>query len=417
MLPNPTVIKAVERLQYQVTSADVASETGLALPIANRELANLASLTQGHLLVSASGEILYKFNPNLRAILLQRSLVLRCQEILQKIWHFIFYLIRISFGIVLVVSIVLVLIAIGVAVVIISSGGRQTESREDNQWGGYGWFYPGDIFWLSYDYDRPQAKTHAPASGSKGFLENIFAFLFGDGNPNHDLEERRWRLIAQVIRNYDGVVIGEQILPYLDAVSPSMQTDEDYILPVLAKFNGYPEVTPTGELVYRFPDLQQVASRRPKQEVPPYLEEKLWRFNDVGTGANVLSASLGIIYLVASLGLGALLQEPIIQEQVSVFLGFIKGIYGFLLAYAILFLTIPTVRYLWLQWRNRQIQYRNAYRRGRTQLLHQPEIEKKLELAKQFAITQTALSEERPIYSTEKDLLQQEFEELFSHSS
>ncbi|MEN9248060.1 MAG: hypothetical protein Q6L19_07900, partial [Gloeomargarita sp. GMQP_bins_69] len=65
MLPDPRVIAAVENLHHQVTVADVAAETGLALPIVNRELANLASLTLGHLVVSESGEILYKFSPNL----------------------------------------------------------------------------------------------------------------------------------------------------------------------------------------------------------------------------------------------------------------------------------------------------------------------------------------------------------------
>ncbi|MCS7291810.1 MAG: hypothetical protein RMI89_02390 [Gloeomargarita sp. SKYBB_i_bin120] len=422
MLPNPKVIAAVEKLNHQVTVADVAAETGLALPIANRELANLASLTLGHLVVSESGEILYKFSPNLRIILLQRSLAARVRETLKQIWRFVFYLIRISFGIVLVISIILVFIAIGVALVVISSSGRQGDSERGGgyrgEWsGGFGggfWLSPFDIFWLSYDYDRPRVKETSEPKKSRGFLENVFAFLFGDGNPNYDLEERRWRLIAQVIRNHDGVVVGEQILPYLDEIPPGALESEDYMLPVLAKFNGYPEVTPQGGLVYRFPDLQRVASRRPKKEVPVYLEEKRWVFNEAGWGANILSASLGGLYLGGSLVLGSLLADPVVQAQTTGFLGFIQGIYNFLLGYAILFLTIPTVRYLWLQWLNRRIQQRNTIRRQRTQLLNQPPVQEKLAFARQLAIAQTAVAEEQVIYTTEKSLLQQEFEQLFA---
>jgi len=41
----------------------------------------------------------------------------------------------------------------------------------------------------------------------------IFSFLFGDGNPNANLEERRWQQIATVIRNNGGAVVAEQMLP------------------------------------------------------------------------------------------------------------------------------------------------------------------------------------------------------------
>ncbi len=30
------------------------------------------------------------------------------------------------------------------------------------------------------------------------FLEAIFSFVFGDGNPNESYEDRRWRLVSSV---------------------------------------------------------------------------------------------------------------------------------------------------------------------------------------------------------------------------
>ncbi|MCS6959469.1 MAG: hypothetical protein RMK91_05410 [Pseudanabaenaceae cyanobacterium SKYGB_i_bin29] len=424
MLPNPRVIEAVEKLNYQVTIADVAAQTGLALGIVNREIANLASLTAGNLLVTETGEICYKFSPNLRNILLQRSLRARLQAFLKQVWGVLFYLIRISFGIVLIISIVLVVLAIFAAVIIISSSSASDREREDERrsgssGGGIG-FFPW--YWLDFSpiftpapYSRSApTPTRDEEIKDRGFLENVFAFLFGDGNPNFDLEERRYRLIANVIRNSDGVIVGEQVLPYLDELPAHMLESEDYILPILAKFNGYPEVTPTGSLVYRFPDLQKVASRRPKQSVPDYLEEKLWHFNYSGEGANLLSAGLGIFYLVASLVLGGLLQDPIVKRNLTGLLGFVNSIFVFLLGYAILFVTIPTVRFFWLQWLNQGIRYRNDLRRCRLQLLSQAQVKQKLQYAQTLAISQSAIDEQKLAYSTEQDLLPQELERLLS---
>ncbi|MFN3360831.1 MAG: hypothetical protein ACK421_05305 [Pseudanabaenaceae cyanobacterium] len=422
MLPNPKVIAAVEKLNYEVTIADVAAQTGLALGIVNREVANLAALTAGNLLVSETGDICYKFSPNLRNILLQRSLRARLQEFLKGVWGVVFYLLRISFGIVLIVSIVIVVLAIFAAVIVISSSSAREEERDDNRGtrGGSISFFP--LYWLDFGslFVRDPYSSPAPRPQrqeeikDRGFLENVFAFLFGEGDPNFDLEERRYRLIANVIRNHEGVIVAEQVLPYLDEIPASVQEREDYILPVLAKFNGYPEVTDTGAIVYRFPDLQKVAARRPKQAVPPYLEEKLWRFNYAGDGANMLSAGLGIFYLVASLILGGLLQDPIVQRNLTGFLGFVNSIFVFLLGYAILFITIPTVRFLWLQWLNQGIKYRNELRCRRTQLLSQPEVKEKLQFAQQLAIAPSAIAEQPLAYSTEQDLLTQELERLLA---
>ena len=50
------------------------------------------------------------------------------------------------------------------------------------------------LFWYgSPRYDRMQQRRGR--KGQMGFLESIFSFVFGDGNPNLDFEERRWKLV------------------------------------------------------------------------------------------------------------------------------------------------------------------------------------------------------------------------------
>lgn len=83
-------------------------------------------------------------------------------------------------------------------------------------------------------------------------------------------------------KNNNGAIIAEQVAPYLDNISN--QEDEDYILPVLIRFNGYPEVSDKGEIIYYFPELQVTAKERNKASVAPYLKENLWQFSIASSG-------------------------------------------------------------------------------------------------------------------------------------
>lgn len=194
-------------------------------------------------------------------------------------------------------------------------------------------------------------------------LESVFSFLFGDGNPNADLDERRWREIASMIRTYDGVVIAEQIAPYLDETS-RLEGDEYFVVPVLAKFNGFPEVSDVGTLAYKFPELQKVASERKSKTKSAYLQEKIWKFSQAPQGKIALSIGLGVFYLVAALVLKNLLLNPKLALTIASggFFGLVNAAMGFLLGYAILFLSTPLVRYFVLQYLNKGIRDRNQKR-------------------------------------------------------
>ena len=52
-----------------------------------------------------------------------------------------------------------------------------------------------NLFWYgSPRYDRMQQRRGQRKE--MGFLESIFSFVFGDGNPNLDFEERRWKMVG-----------------------------------------------------------------------------------------------------------------------------------------------------------------------------------------------------------------------------
>ncbi|MGQ9867075.1 MAG: hypothetical protein ACUVSQ_12500 [Pseudanabaenaceae cyanobacterium] len=413
----PQVLNAIESLNYRVTVGDVAAQSGLALAVAQQELLNLAIATGGDLQVAESGDIAYVFSPNFRQVLQQKVWQEWWGERLKVLWKWLFWLIRISFGILLIVAIAIVVLGILAAwIALQSSRSSDSNSRSEEQSsrsGGGGpifvrqYIFLGDPWgpWYPDYYQRRRSPQNTAEKSEMGFLEGVFSFLFGDGDPNADLEEERYRAIARVIYANGGAVTAEQLTPYLDGEG------ESAVLPVLVQFNGFPEVSEQGDIAYRFPDLQTVAAYRQPQAIPPYLMEKPWPFSQAGASNIGLAVGLGIFYLVGALVLGGLLGKIAAQEiAVGAFLQFVSGAYGLLLGYAILFLTVPAVRYLVLQTLvNPPIRRRNEERALRAEGLRSPspKLQRKLAFARQLAAGPNVVSNQNLAYTTETDLLDQ----------
>ncbi|HIK30713.1 MAG TPA: hypothetical protein IGS17_13390 [Oscillatoriales cyanobacterium M59_W2019_021] len=424
MTPNPTIMQAVEQLDYRATIGDVATHAGLELDLAERGLLALASEAGGHLQVAETGDIVYQFPKNFRAILRNKYWQLQWQETWQKIWRVLFYLIRISFGTILIASIVLIFLTIAI-ILIAASSSRDDNGGGGSRSGGGGGFVFFPHYWLSdiWYFFSPNYNTYEPRGrrqkveqpspkSNLNFLEAVFSFLFGDGNPNADREERRAQEVGTVIRNHQGAVVAEQIAPYLDDLGNEFARDtEDYMLPVLVKFNGRPEVSPDGQIVYHFPELQISAAQRKSQPVPAYFRERLWRFSQASSGQVMMAIGLGALNFVGALVLGALLRDGAIVAELGGLVAFVNSIYWLLLAYGTAFLTIPLIRYFWIQWRNRAIDSRNQQRQERVTILTQapPHLQQKLDYARQFA-AETVIGKDDLAYTTETDLAQQELD-------
>ena len=413
MVLNPAIAKSVEQLNYRVTVGDVAAHAGLDLNLAQQGLVSLAADAGGHLQVADTGEIVYLFPKQFQTILRNKYWRLRLKARWEKVWRVLFYLIRISFGVILVLSILVMVVAIA-AIIIALNSSRDEQSGSHSERGYGGGFYPRfwvgpDLFWFfspNYTAQQRQRQRHSARSKEMNALEAIFSFLFGDGNPNFDLEERRWQEIGTVIRNYGGAVVAQQIAPYLNFEATSSD-DEDYMLPVLTRFNGYPKVTPQGEMVYYFPDLQVMANQRRRQPVSDYIREQPWRFSKAGSGQILLAIGLGAANLILALVLGSLLQDG--AAQLGGLVAWVASIYWLLLGYGIAFLAIPLIRYFWIQGQNRRIEARNRQRQARAAALQEgsASLRQKLAYARQFA-SETVIGDRDITYSTETDLLEQE---------
>ncbi|MBD1910593.1 MULTISPECIES: hypothetical protein [unclassified Leptolyngbya] len=429
MVPNRDIMRAVEQLHYRVTAGDVAAQAGMDLQLAEQGLLTLASEVGGHMQVSETGELAYVFPRGMQGILQGKYFRLRLQKWWSQIWRVLFYLIRVSFGVVLIASLVLIVLTLIIIAIALSAASSQNRDNDRGGGGGFGpvflprlWIGPDWFYLFSPGYGRRsyERRQFRGRDGQMSFLESIFSFLFGDGNPNTNLEERRWQAIATTIRNNGGSVVAEQISPYLDNLGNGSSRDlEDYMLPVLSRFNGRPEVSPEGDLIYRFPELQVMAEEHQATPVPAYLKETPWQFSAASSTQKMWAISLGGINLVAALALWRALQD---REVVSILaqimaeagfagsvVSFTTGIFGFLLAYGVAFLGIPLARYFWIQWRNKRIEARNEERQERAIALNEADntVQRKLTYASEFA-TRTIVSARDLAYTTEEDLTEQE---------
>jgi hypothetical protein len=421
MASDSALMQAVEQLGYRVTVGDVAAQAGMQVGLAQRALMALAADVGANMQVAESGEIAYLFPQNFRQILADKAARQQWQETWAKIWSALFYCVRISFGIFLILSVVMITVAILLVLLASSTSQGRSKSRDGDEdisgelsgaLNSIGWGFSPDFLWYLLPGQRDPAVRHRPGQ-SINFLEAVFSFMFGDGNPNANLAKRGWQQLGALIRQNRGAVIAEQIVPYL--VSPPTRlsvegTDEKHVLPVLVQFNGVPQVSDAGDIIYQFPDLQTTAGEAPRRQpqLRPALEEKLWLFSRASSTQVLWAIGLGLVNVVGAL----VLREVITNEQMLGFLGFIRSILWLLLTYGIGFLAIPAVRYWLLLDRNQKIAERNFQRQHlATELEHQlaasPVLARKLKFAQQFA-QQNYLDESDLAYTTETDLAEQE---------
>jgi hypothetical protein len=400
------VIDAINALGRQVTAADVSTKTGLPLSVATHELNCVAADTGGTLQVASSGDIAYKFNLGFQTAYFTKGVQRTFEQIGQQVFRIGYYLLKISFGIMLVVSFILVIGLIIVAIMAMNSGNDRDRDSGFNL-SFLDWRIIEEIFFWNTFYAPPTPigydNYHQPSSKARrdgNFLLDCFSFLFGDGDPNNHLEERKWHVVAEAIRARNGVITNDELAPYT-AANPK---NEDGALPVLVRFDGRPEVTDTGNIVYTFPSLQVKASSSQDKNLPRFLEEFIWPFTSAP------AESLIPVYILASVNfLGS---WWLVMHEVSIpALMAFAPVISFLVFYGTAFVTVPLLRWLYLLYANAGIEKRNTERKNYANLLVSPEADlaRKLAEAKQFQIKDKQITKEDVVYSTDKDLLDQEF--------
>ena len=416
-IPRPILERveaAVEAAGGRVTAGDVASSAGVPLRSAEAALNALAADTSGRLQVSPEGDLAYVLPPNFRSVLRSRSAWLRLAPRIDAAANAVGWAGRVAFGGALLAS-----LAIAAAALVALSIAAQSSSddRDRGRGRGYGgggmpmsfWFSPGDfLFWFDpYGYRRARRSVGNRRGGGRGnatdpdamgFLESVFSFVFGDGDPNLTYDDDRWKAVGRAISARGGVVTAEELAPLLDLPDAAGSAardrdgdgldDEAFVLPALVRFNGRAEVDDAGRLLYVFPDLQKTGrvekggggwgsafSRREIVAAPPTVPalEAPIPFTRASSGQRLASAALGAANIAAVSTLASVLAERGAAAALAAQgLGFVIPLMPWLQAYAAAFFLIPAVRWAWNGRLNAAIAVRNEAREEAANSLRAP---------------------------------------------
>lgn len=389
------VLDAVLQCGDTVSVAEVVSLTGLPTLEATLILNRLAWEKGGHLRVTETGGILYHFDADCT----NKTALVRFAEISHRVGSVLagvlMHVFRLSFGLMLVLSLTITQIITSGGLAVLGAMTGVTGSSASSRFN-----LLALLRGLVNSYGSKSKRLKA-VTGFELFLESCFFFVFGPGDPNANAEDLNWKLLAHKIASCEGIIGEDEISPFLMNRSGRKRANE--ILKIVVHFDGIPECSDQGQIIFRFPSLQGISDTF-KGDAPLGLEEALWEFSGLGVTRTLPVA--GMVYGNFALisGLNYVLQFlpwfgslPVILVTASAF-WFYAGIIAM----------FPPCRFLLNVARNGPIKARNAARTAAARSLMEPDVAMASRLKELVELRRNVPSSAvQVIYDTEKSYLEQ----------
>ena len=372
------LLDALRRLRGRATLGDVVSATGMPQDEAESALKKLLETRRGHLEVSDSGELLYRFNPKL----MTRDREALWARFKRAAWA------AFKVGFKAWTAAMLVVYFVIFVVLVIAA---MTANRDGDRNGGFGGrrggFGLGDFFlmhWLlggsgwgrgSLYYGDRHAKR-LPKEAQPPFYKKVFAFIFGPEEPR-PTQLQKDRSVLQLVRARNGVLATAELVEHTALPLPEAEEEMGRLT---GAYGGDPRVSREGEVVYAFPDLMKSAHGKVRASEPRPAWMRLERAKkltgNAGTSNAVIGGMNGFNLLAGSvLGLGPALAPGAAGAVVgaagaagatagAVLVDplFFWGLGVVPVTFSTLFFAIPVLRAFGLARENRERRRRNARR-------------------------------------------------------
>ena len=387
------VLISLKRRKNGATTADVCAATALPLSTVNELLPKAADEYSGHLKVTSSGEIVYYF-PN-GFINRYRSFgavfkraIGKAADAAKKVLAFLFKV----WIMVMLVGYFVLFIAIALASIIIQIAGRSDSKRGGVSFGLF------DILiriWFYSEITRPRSgymrNTNKSSRDKRPMHKAIFSFIFGEDDPNKNWEDIKNRAVISFLQANNGVI---SLAEYMAFSGESGIDAEKNMLSFCSKFEGTPEATEDGTIVYRFEKLLlRSDTNKFDKLIPPVKRLKIFSVNKKSQNGwfvaiNAFNLIFGSYFLYQSVTLGHLTNmaqyqgAPAIYAYTHYFLqfivqephNFIKIVLGLIpLLFSFFFWLIPVIRFFMLKNDNKKIKNSNFKRFGFSRILASPE--------------------------------------------
>ncbi|HEX2568010.1 MAG TPA: hypothetical protein VH877_00540 [Polyangia bacterium] len=246
------LVKALEGRRGALTRADAATLTGLSTDAAEASLKSLLGKYKSHLAVTEQGELLYSFDPGMvrrDAVTLQE----RMAELGRALWKGFTVLFKVTIAVTLVVY-VAAFVAMLIALMFARTASDRDDRRSDRGGGGG---FPWMIWWLMPDWAPVEARRQLPQRGGprKRFYLSVFDFVFGPKEAKPDLLAPERELVGY-LRAKSGRITATDLVAL---TGWSYERAEEEATRLLADYDGEPEITEDGTIVYSFPQLRLTA--------------------------------------------------------------------------------------------------------------------------------------------------------------
>ena len=420
------VMQSIAGLKGSVTPADVSAVSGLSLDESLAQLNLLARKYSGKISVSNKGEVVYSFNfldwqhPNLRVLFEKAQIILAL-------------FLRVLFAVMLLfcpASIVLLPIACAIFIpatficaalydrnhrrkepepsTFLEREAKRLDSRDEfNPRKGLGFdilSIPNMFSFLAAIFDviiYPATHSSFEKARQRSLSANLLSLVVGSAHENSGIEHEVWKSVARLIRKRNGVILAEQLPPYT-GLDPG---NDQAVIEAMMHFDGHPEVSDHGDIFYSFPSMQSSAIAETSTESSVIIREHTVPFANISNRgylwiAGFISMNLWLYWRLLFHPATAVFARPFIIPYLA--------FPYFLLT----FLMVPLLRFAHVHYTNRQIKKRNALREQYLQLCMNPtpELSNRLKEAQEQAEKMHRIKEDEIIYTTDKDLLEQEIE-------
>ncbi len=296
------LLDALRRKREGATVADLVAATGLPAVQVQQGIREVADEYDGSLKVTESGEILYHFPGGMRsrkrgtAAAVRRALA-AAGKVTGRVLTWVFK----AWITVMLVGYFTLFVAIVVFAALASMAMSAAGRNDDRRGGGGMSFYLAvrmfELFMWLWFARGPRAQR----SPGRPMRQSVFAYVFGEPDPNAGWDETERRTVVRFLRSQKGLMTAEELMA-LTGASP--REAQQKINRLLLELEGEPEVTDEGTIVYRFENLlrsraeelrHDAAATRTRKRLVPFNRNEPKR-NTWITVFNLVNAAFGTYF-------------------------------------------------------------------------------------------------------------------------
>jgi len=345
------LLDALRGKRGQLTKADAVALSGLPVPAAEQALTDLLKEYRSHLAATESGELVYEFDPAFQrrnAV----SLSERLATVGRALWKGFSFLFKVS-----IVATLTAYFFVFLAMLLVLIFARRSNDRDDDGGGvDIGW----PLFWMwgwspssSGGYGR-QARSRRPG---KPLYKKVFEFVFGPPRPSEDPLRDEKEILAHIRKNR-GRIAAVDLVTLMGWDFP--RADEE-ITRLLIDYDGEPEVTDDGVVLYVFKDIRKTVQDSEAATIEP---RRAWERMEVrpplsgnSSATNATIALFNGFNLLAPFWI-----VPAFEQRLGVPLGHSFLLYTYPVLFSSMMFAVPMGRWLVEKLRDRGRRRRNAKR-------------------------------------------------------